>query len=227
MKVNERHIFRVAAKAIVFGLMLALLLIVSPTLAQRDTPPPTAPVVSVGEVGSRHVTLTWTPSTDDNPYIWYFVFLNGSQFAYAGANTSVTVQGLTPNTTYVFTVRARDNGINWSPDSNAVTVTTTSNDGDTTPPTTPGNLTGFDQGCGELRMSWTHSTDNVDPQADIRYDVYVNGIFRPESSGPANSSIAYRTPESVNTFEVFAVDSSGNRSAPASITKQNMSPLCG
>lgn len=224
----ERHTSRFVAGFAMLTLMLMLVLSASPAFAARDTTPPTAPVVSVGEVGSRHVTLTWTPSTDDSPYIWYFVYQNGSQqfVAYAGANTSVTVLGLTPNTTYIFIVRARDNGINWSPDSNAVTVTTTSNDGDTTPPTTPANLRGSDQGCGELRMTWNQSTDNVDPQVDIRYDIFVNGIARPESTVHGiGGTIAYAVAAGTNTFEVFAIDSAGNRSAPASITLQ-MSPPC-
>jgi VCBS repeat-containing protein len=218
-----KHISKFATIA----LILALLLGVSLASAARDTIPPTAPVLSVAEVGSAHVTLTWTPSTDDGQYIWYFVYTNGtSQFTYAGANTSVTVLGLTPATTYSFTVRSRDNGINWSLPSNAVTVTTTSNSGDTTPPTTPSNLRGFDQGCGENRMTWNQSTDNVDPQVDIHYEIFVNGIARPESTVYGRGgTIAYADVTGSNTFEVFAVDSAGNRSAPASITMQ-MSPPC-
>jgi chitinase len=223
----EQRTSRFVVRAAMITLALALLLGIYPLSAARDRTPPTAPVLSVGEVASGHVTLTWTPSTDDGPYIWYFVYINGgSQFTYAGANTSITVQGLTPATTYVFTVRARDNGINWSPPSNAVTVTTTSNSGDTTPPTTPGNLRGADQGCGENRMTWNQSTDNVDPQLDIHYEIYVNGIARPESTVYGiGGTIAYAIVTGSNTFEVFAVDTAGNRSAPASITQQ-MSPPC-
>jgi chitinase len=229
MNVNERHISRLAAGIAALGLILALLLIVSPTAAQRDTTPPTAPVLSVTEVSSTYVRLQWTASTDDGPYICYQVFTNGSPSTWANYDTSVVVQGLTPSTTYVFTVKARDNGINWSPPSNAVTVTTTAtNSGDTTPPTVPTNLSGWDGGCGEEHLKWSQSTDNVDPQFNIRYEIYVNGIVRPESFVIGRgSTVAYAVSEDANTFEVFAVDSAGNRSAPASLSVQSMSPPCG
>ena len=193
----------------------------------RDTTPPTAPVLSVTDVGPAYVSLTWTPSTDDGPFVWYKVYVNGSESTSAGRNTSATILDLDPATTYVFTVKARDNGINWSPSSNAVTVTTEATDpNDTTPPTTPANLTGFDGGCGEAWLSWTQSTDNVDPQFTIRYETFVNGVFRPESAVIGyGQTIAYAAVEGSNTFQVFAVDSAGNRSTPASITLQ-MSPLC-
>jgi hypothetical protein len=198
---------------------------VAPAVAARDRIPPTAPVLSVTGVGPTHVSLAWTASIDDQPFIWYRIYLNGNPYAWAGptgVDTSVTLTGLTPETQYTFTVLARDNGINWSPPSNAVTVTTRPvNSADTTPPTVPGNLSGFDQGCGEARLSWNQSTDNLDSQAVIRYEVFVNGIFRSESTVYGHgSTIAYAVVEGSNTFEVSAIDSAGNRSAPISVTLQ-------
>ena len=53
----------------------------------------------------------------------------------------------------------------------------------------------------------------------IRYEIFVNGNFHPESTVIAyGNTIAYAEVEGFNTFEVFAVDSASNRSAPASIT---------
>jgi chitinase len=218
----KQHRSILIVRIFVLALLLALMLSASLVSAARDRIPPTAPTLSVADVGSNYVSLTWTASIDNSPFIWYQILVNGSPIGGLTANLSATVQGLSPETTYVFTVRARDNGINWSPPSNAVTVTTAPvAGGDTTPPTTPANLSGYDGGCGEAWLSWTQSTDNVDPQFAIRYDVYVNGIFRPESSGYGLSrTVAYATVEGSNTFEVFAVDSAGNRSSPASITIQ-------
>jgi chitodextrinase len=193
----------------------------------RDTTPPTAPVLSATDVGPTHVSLTWTPSTDDGPFIWYQVFVSDGTSTFAGSNTSATVLDLDPSTTYVFTVQARDNGINWSPPSNAVTVTTEAPDpNDTTPPTPPTNLIGYDQGCGEADLRWTASTDNVDPQFTIRYEIVINGVFLPENVAIGyTQTIVYALVEGSNTFEIYAVDSAGNRSTPASLTLQ-MSPLC-
>jgi chitodextrinase len=187
-----------------------------------DITPPTAPVLSVTDAGSTYVSLAWTPSIEDGPYVWYRVYLDGSPYIYAnGANTtSATLVGLAPSTTYNFNVQARDSRGHLSPLSNGVTVTTEPVDpNDTIPPTTPTNLTGHDQGSEEAVLRWTQSTDNVDPQFTIRYEITVNGIFRPESTviGYGNT-IAYASVVGFNTFEVIAVDSAGNRSAPASIT---------
>jgi chitinase len=188
----------------------------------NDTTPPTAPGLSLSDVGSTYVSLAWTPSTDDDPTLGYAFYVNGSPYGgvqSAGANT-VTLTGLAPSTTYVFNVRASDSRGNVSPFSNDVTATTSAGDPtDTTPPTTPTNLTGYDQGSGEAVLSWTQSTDNVDPQFTIRYEVFVNGIFRPESTVTGyGGTIAYAVVDGFNTFEIVAVDSAGNRSAAASIT---------
>lgn len=192
----------------------------------RDSVPPTAPVLSVTDVGPSHVALAWTASIDDGPFVWYQTFVNGTPTVGLTAETSATILGLTPSTTYTFTVQARDNGINWSSPSNAVTVTTAPADStDTQPPTTPGNLFGFDGGCAEAWLTWDQSTDNVDPQFAIRYEIFVNGTFRPESTTTGyGETIAYADAEGPNTFEVFAVDSAGNVSAPASITMQMSNP---
>ena len=206
----------------------AALLVVSPLSAARDRRPPTAPVLSVTEIGTTHASLSWTASTDDGSYVFYQVFVNGNASVWAGGSTSATVTGLAPATTYVFTVRARDNGINWSASSNAVSVTTkpSTKGSDASPPTTPANLSGFDGGCGEAWLRWEPSTDNVDPQLAIRYDVYVNGVFRPESTViGSTSTVAYAAVEGSNTFEVYAVDSAGNRSAPAAVAME-LTGLC-
>jgi hypothetical protein len=55
-------------------------------------------------------------------------------------------------------------------------------------------------------------------QFAIPYEIYVNGILRPESSVIGSGrTMAYRVVEGSNTFEVFAVDSASNRSAPTSV----------
>lgn len=188
----------------------------------NDHTAPTAPALSVTEVGSSYVSLSWTPSIEDGPYVWYRIYKDGSPLLYVdGANvTSTLVRGLTPDTAYTFNVQARDSRNNQSPLSNTVEVVTSPIDpDDNTPPTTPGNLQGFDQGAGEAFLRWTQSTDNVDPQFAIRYEIFANGIFRPESTVIGyGETIAYAVVDGLNTFEVVAVDTAGNRSAPASIT---------
>jgi chitodextrinase len=183
----------------------------------RDTTPPMKPTVTVTDVGPTHISLSWS-SIDDSPNMWFSVFMNGSAVLSGVRDTSKTFGPLTPETSYTFTVRAHDFGGNASPLSDPVTVTTEARDtSDTEPPTTPANFTGNSFQDGETWLAWDQSTDNVDPQSVIRYDVYVNGVFDHSLLGH-NQTVVYGNGGVENTFQVIAVDAAGNQSVPATIT---------
>jgi fibronectin type 3 domain-containing protein len=189
------------------------------TLPPDTTPPSIAPVVSVTQTSSSYIALEWTPSHDDGPYLFYTVFVNGAAYASAGTNTSFVVNSLQPSTSYTFNVLAQDYPGNSSPLSAPVTGTTTPvNSNDTTPPTTPRNLTdnGMSFPDGETWLFWQKSTDNFDPQSVLRYDVYVNGVFD-SSIVDGTMNIVYGNPGGPNTYQVISVDTSGNQSAPATL----------
>lgn len=186
-----------------------------------DTTAPTAPVASLTGVNPTEVSLQWTASTDDGPYLFYQVFVNGSLSVDTGQNRFAVVHGLTPETSYEITVKARDlyGAPNVSAPSNALTVTTSAVSAvDTEPPSAPGNLYGWDAGDGarEINLFWIESFDNQTPQASIAYEVYLNGVLDQTTGG--DRAILYATQGGENTFAVIAVDDAGNRSAPASIT---------
>jgi hypothetical protein len=70
---------------------------------------------------------------------------------------------------------------------------------------------------GETWLFWDPSTDNVDLQSVIHYDVYVNGVFDHSLLG-YTQTVVYGNGGEENTFQVIAVDSAGNESAPATLT---------
>lgn len=183
----------------------------------RDTTPPTAPVLSVTDVGPTHISLAWS-STDDGPFVFYSIFVDEVPIIQGSSNTSATIYLFEPETTYTITAEARDNGINWSPRSEPLTVTTESrNPNDITPPTTPTGLRASDaSGDGEINIRWVLSTDDTDPQSLIRYDVYVNGVLSDITVGRTRS-IVYGI-DGLNTITVIAVDTAGNQSEPATTT---------
>jgi hypothetical protein len=128
---------------------------------------------------------------------------------------------LSPDTSYTFTVRARDLAGNWSALSAPLEVTTPPADPDDhEPPTIPANLWGgVIDGATEAMVFWSHSTDNVTPQEHIRYELYLNGQFDGATIDPyPHQFTMYLTPGIVNTIEVYAVDEAGNRSAAATMT---------
>ena len=63
-----------------------------------------------------------------------------------------------------------------------------------------------------MSLSWGQSTDNFDAQANIRYDVYVNGRFEDVVFGSGGPRVIYGD-FGDNLIEVFATDTAGNTSA--------------
>ncbi|GAA3844591.1 hypothetical protein GCM10022243_08670 [Saccharothrix violaceirubra] len=110
----------------------------------NDPTPPSVPTgLTVTGKSSSSVSLSWTASTDNVGVTGYDVTVAG------GATTTVpgttaTVNGLNPDTSYSFTVKARDAAGNVSGASTAVTAKT---DPGTTPP--PGN-----RGAPYLYLGW-------------------------------------------------------------------------
>jgi Fibronectin type III domain len=184
------------------------------------TTPSTGPAITVTEVGSNYVSVSLTPSQDDCPFLVYQISVNGNPHTALSPNLSTTLRFLSPQTTYSLTARGRDEGNHWSPFSDPVSVTTLPpNPNDQTPPNTPANLSAYSFGDGstEMQIQWTQSTDDFDAQANIRYDVYVNGSFEDVRFGSSGPLIAYGV-FGDNTIEVIATDTAGNASPPATTT---------
>lgn len=96
------------------------------TTSGADTEAPTAPgSLTASNTTTTGTTLTWTASTDNVGVTGYDVLQDGVVIA-STANTTFDVTGLTPATTYDFTVIANDAAGNQSAASNTATVTTNS-----------------------------------------------------------------------------------------------------
>jgi chitinase len=183
-----------------------------------DTIPPTKPAISAKDIGVTYVTLNWS-ATDNGPNIWYWVFMDGNVVVQGTRDMSAVITPIQASSTHAFTVRGRDFGGNWSEMSDVVTVTTKpANPNDHTPPTTPSNLSGggMNDGSTEIDLTWNQSTDDLDPQWVIKYNVYVNGVLTDTVVGTGRS-IIYGV-FGVNTVTVEAVDSAGNKSALTTLT---------
>jgi chitinase len=187
---------------------------------------PTKPVVTLIDAGPTHASLSWL-STDDTPTIWYTIYIDGlavfTMNSRTGTFTCASVQvptGCVPlnqETTYTFTVRARDVDGNLSPFSDPLFVTTDpANPNDQTPPTQPTNISAEANGALFL-LRWDPSTDDFAPQSLIRYDVYVNGQLQAVVVGTPMVEIE-REYGVVATVTIIAVDTADNESMPGTIT---------
>lgn len=89
-----------------------------------DTEIPTTPASLVASnVTATTADLAWSASTDNVGVVGYEIFANGSVFSMSTSN-SFSASGLTPESSYVFAVRAKDAAGNFSAMSDNVSVTT-------------------------------------------------------------------------------------------------------
>jgi len=187
--------------------------------------PPGAPAVTGTEgirktmgqiVGAPGISLSWTASTDNTSQVWHTLLVDGTPlFADQIEYSSATVLYLAPGTTHVFQLTARDRYGN-TVESNALSVTTPTTT-DTVAPTAPTNFRfSSETNPPEAWLNWDQSTDETDPQSQILYEVFVNGVRAGEFTtiGYA-SALAYCREPGLPSFVVRATDTSGNVSPPS------------
>ncbi len=165
--------------------------------------------LTAGSVGHTDITLTWSAAIDDNAVTGYEIFRGGTSVG-TTASTTFNVSGLTAGTSYSMTVRSRDAAGNWSAQTSAINVATTS---DTTAPTKPAGLMASPIGTNSFTLSWNASTDNVGVTA---YEVFKGGQSIGSPSPSANAATMVVTGVAANTtysMTVQAIDGAGNRSA--------------
>ncbi len=90
-----------------------------------DTQAPTVPTgLSASSVTTTSFTLNWTASTDNVGVTGYDVYRNGTLYGSTTTATSLAITGLTCNTAYAMTVKAKDAAGNVSASSSTLNVTT-------------------------------------------------------------------------------------------------------
>lgn len=147
--------------------------------ATADTQAPTVPTsLTASNVAETTLTLNWNASTDNVAVTGYDVYQGATNLGTV-ATTSSNVTGLTANTAYSFTVRAKDVAGNESAASIAVNVTTLSvNTGCT------GGIASFpyNEGLESGSGGWTQAT------GDDGNWLSLNGSTPSNSTGPTSAS---------------------------------------
>ena len=153
--------------------------------------------------------LTWIASTDNVGVIGYKVYRNGAQID-TSSTTLYNDTGLSPSTTYTYTVVAYDAAGNPSAQSSPASATTS----DTAAPSVPTGLSATAVSPFQIDLTWNASTDNVGVTG---YNIYRNGSSSPIST---SSTTLYNdtglTPSTIYTYTVTAYDAAGNPSAQSS-----------
>ncbi|MDQ0374554.1 cellulase family glycosylhydrolase [Cellulomonas humilata] len=179
-----------------------------------DTTAPTTPAnLSAGTPSTTSIPLSWSASTDSGSGVAGYQVYQGTTLVGNTTSTSLTVTGLSPDTAYSFSVRAKDVAGNVSAASTAVTARTAVVTGsDTVAPSVP---TGLEAGTGtttSIPLRWNASTDSSGGSGVAGYDVYRAGTLVGSSTTPSYTATGLAAGTSY-VFTVVAKDVAGNRSA--------------
>ncbi|MER7666060.1 PQQ-dependent sugar dehydrogenase [Streptomyces sp. NPDC096193] len=177
-----------------------------------DTEKPSSPgdLRKDKEPTASTVSLAWNASTDNVGVVGYDIYQHGQLMKQVDGNTlAATVDGLDPETTYDWTVFARDAAANVSVAGNAVTIATLPAPPDGEAPSVPGNLRSTGRTASSVDLAWNASTDNVKVTG---YEIHRDGAL----AGTADSTSTTVAGLAANTayrFKVRAFDLKGNKSA--------------
>lgn len=176
-----------------------------------DVTPPTTPTLSTSNLTSTSVKLTWTASTDASGIRGYGLVRNGTLLK-STTGTTYTDSTLTAGTKYTYKVIAEDNAGNRSTYSASVSVTPPQPD--TTPPTTPSNLTKGAVSSNSVSLSWTASTDAGGVKG---YGIVRDGVLVGSTAGTSYTDTKNLLPSTTYAYKVIAEDKSGNRSSYSAV----------
>jgi chitodextrinase len=172
-------------------------------------PDTTAPSVPAGVTSTNRtvnsISLSWTASTDNIGVTGYKILRNNVQVA-TSTTTSYNNTGLTPNTSYTYSIQAYDAAGNTSVASTGLPVSTLP---DTTAPTVPSGLVSPSQTTNSINLSWSPSTDNVGVAG---YKIFRDGVQVGTSTTTSFTSTGL-TQNTSYSFTVAAYDAAGNTSA--------------
>ncbi|GLZ39044.1 glycosyl hydrolase family 18 protein [Actinokineospora sp. NBRC 105648] len=174
-----------------------------------DTPPAAPANLRATVKTTKTVTLAWNASTAGSlPVASYEVYRDGA-LSTTVTDTTASISGLTPNTAYAFTVKAKDTNGLPSAASAPLSVTTNNPSDDTQAPTVPGNLRSTASDAGSVTLAWNASTDNT---GVVAYDVFTNGAAATTVTG-TTAKVSGLAPSTSYSFTVRARDGFDNASA--------------
>ena len=183
--------------------------------------------ISSSSALSAQITLAWDPNTEADlaGYKVYYGIASGTYGSpiSVGNVTTYTLAGLTAGQTYYIALKAYNTSNMESDYSNEVSGVATTL-ADTTPPTTPTNLTATAVSSSQINLSWNASTDNV---AVTGYRIYRGGTQIATSTTTSYSNTGL-TPSTTYTYTVAAYDAAGNVSpqspSVSATTRTGLSP---
>ena len=175
---------------------------------KTDTEAPSTPTnITFSAIALTSLNISWDAASDNKAVTGYNVYVNDVLTAQTNSNiTNTTIANLTTNTTYKFTVIAKDFINNFSTASIAKNETTLK---DTTPPSTPDNFIVANVTDSSLDASWLASTDNNEVSG---YNIFLDGALIATTTTTAYTVTGLSSSTTYNVA-ISAKDIDGNTSA--------------
>lgn len=191
-----------------------------------DTQAPTAPLnLTVSSVGSNNIAVQWTAATDNVGVTSYDIYVNGELMG-STSSTSTNIANLNPLTTYSIYIIAKDAAGNVSPQSNAVTATTTAlseNCGDENFETIPPSSSNYSTyNWTSNGISWTSEDSRTDQTINGRAitirDGFVTALSVPNGIGNLKVTTQLKFSGSAGTLKIFVNGTDTGKTVPYSST---------
>ena len=153
---------------------------------EGDSPKLTAPTLTIGTPTTNSVPLSWNVITEATGYVIEKSDNNGQtwssvEIVTSSLTTSTTATGLTPNTAYLFRIKATDNTEEYDDSSWSYKDTLTY-------PETPSNLEATKQAANTITLAWTAPTEGA---ASYKLEYSLDGSTNWTQIGGAISGTSY------------------------------------
>ncbi|MBQ7065413.1 MAG: hypothetical protein IJN92_01190, partial [Lachnospiraceae bacterium] len=168
-----------------------------------ETAPDAVGQVSVGNITASTIHISYVAATDNNAVAGYEIYRNGKKIAVTNT-LSYTDTGLTPETTYTYTVYAFDEDKNLSEASKEVQATTLADE------LAPDQVTGLSvisSAGSSITLSWKPSADNV---KTTHYTLYRDGELVADNLERTKYTDSGLKENKLYIYTITASDKAGN-----------------
>ncbi len=178
-------------------------------------------LTAVFDPTTRRTTVSWTASSDPSGIGGYSLFRNGAPLIAVTGGATTTIVDLAAGT-HALQVSATDAFGNVSALTASVLVDIPPPAVvDTTPPSTPRDLTAVAQADGSIAVAWTASRDNI---AVARYSVTRNAVEVASVLGSTTTTSLVGLGPGDHYIQVQAFDAAGNASFRTASVKVTILP---
>jgi chitodextrinase len=199
-------------------------------LPTTDRPPSQPFALDTVEIYGTSVVLDWVAARSRSAVVAYDIYRDGVLIgSVPGSATTYTAVDLTPLTSYVFTVVARDESGITGAASTPLTVITDQTYGNPRKP--PANLTGTDTTYTSTTLSWVQARERGrrNSRPEVAWNVVLqNGRQILRLPGWVTSvTVGGLAPDSTYNFTVLSIDTTGESSGESAVLPVTTAPLPG